>query len=182
MSAEAWRRLADVASGAVAPGRKRRLMLGTVVPPLALGLMIMAVPALVPMRWVPSTMPMGGAGPASAHPGVMSRAAVPVAADPYKARPGTDSNDHFAPWRRRRRLKIDVQRNIGEGRGGRDGGGQEPRQGEKAEPGGQPNRGAGSAAKLVHSVFHRGYWTAAAPVRFAAIGHTRCSPHCPHFS
>src|ERR1019366_1165274 len=126
----------------------------TAVTPFALGLMKMAVAALVPMRRVPLSVRMGRPGPPSADPGIMSGSAVPVAANPHEIRPGADPDDHFLARRGRRPLDIDAYRDVRQGRGGRGSRGGESREGEEAEARAPPNRGAGSAEQMVQGLFH----------------------------
>jgi len=113
------------------PRQQSRLMPGAAVPPLALGLVIVAVTVLVPMRRVPLTMRMGRAGPSAADPGVMPWSPVPVATNPYIIRAGPFPNDHVSLWRGWRRLKNDIQRDPGQNCGGRSRGDRKTREGEK---------------------------------------------------
>ena len=78
------------------------------VPPLAPGLVIVAVAVPVPARRDPYAVPVRRVVPAAANPGVMARGAIPVAADPDIIRTWGDSDDHFLTRRGRRTLQLEV--------------------------------------------------------------------------
>lgn len=131
------------------------LMLRGTVPPLTLGLVIVAVAVLVPMGRRPLAMRMGWPGPATADPGVVPGGAVPIAANPYKIGAGAYPDDHLALGGRRRGINRDVKGEVRQNGGSRSRWSRESGDREDTKSSGEPKRGNGCAGQMIHGILHQ---------------------------
>ena len=103
---------------------------GALAAPLTPDLMIVTIVIALPMRGVPMGSAARRAIPMAGFPAVVTGRAGPVAADPDVIRARGDANDHFLARRRRRRVDIHPDRNIGQQGSGREGDARQAGQGD----------------------------------------------------